>query len=595
MSQIEFTGVPLGSIANTLVFVQLNDVYQIDAAADYRQPDSLILPRVTTVVERLRQRWGDRLFVCLPGDFLAPSAMSQMYKGKQMVDVLNSIGVDFVCLGNHEFDVDTKDGLSRELLQRIDESRFRWICSNLDPDPAISGLRQKLLSFKVLGLSQDIDVVLIGLLGKMKDVPVTVEPAEAVGKIISDIAIYLTHEYPDRRTELFPIALTHQDVSGDRKLALAEKRLHLILGGHDHEVVEVPTSECVIAKACSNARTIRLNFIISLPSAVTEGALKVMDRKSVMAAVADELVDQCVAESIGIIFSAVADDDPIADALVETAGPVVHFVPGCNDTTFILSVGVKTDHPLFLERVPCSEATKNRIQDWVARANAESKPVSFAQRIGIAPTVLTLQDRAIRRESTNFGVLTAEVLRNCWTWCGHDTPPADVGLINGGTFRLDRDIQMGEWITQRTLCEIFYFENEIAEYTLTGRDLLDLLNNSHERRSSFSQQGDAEGDGQFVQIAGIRVACRNGRPIGSDKVSLVKAASVLELDRKYRVVTTDYLATRGPYAGLFRKPPIQTAPLKLRSLVAKFIDWILAEAQSGRLLDGSQGWVDADK
>jgi 2',3'-cyclic-nucleotide 2'-phosphodiesterase (5'-nucleotidase family) len=589
MAQVEFSGVPLGTIANTLVFVQLNDVYQIDAAADYRDPDSLILPRVATVVERLRKRWGDRVHLFVPGDFLAPSAMSLLYKGEQMVDVFNTMGVDLVCIGNHEFDVDTEETPHRELLKRIDESKFDWICSNieLDDDSAAEGLNQKLLSVKLLKLSEGTDVVLIGLLGKMKKVPVASEPAESVGQIISQISQYLTHQYPDRRSEFLFVALTHQDMKDDRELARSERRLHLILGGHDHEIAKVDAvSGCFIAKAQSNVRTIRLNFVISIPSMLIDPGSSAIGEKTMIAHVAEELVDQCVTTSIGEIFAAESDDDPIMEAVVETEGPVVHWSHGKNERTFILSVAIKTDHQMFLERVPCSPQTKERIEYWAAQANRKNP--FFTERLAKVPTTLTLQDHLIRSESTNFGKLTAELLRNCLRQ--REDTPADVGLINGGTFRLGRDIREGEWITGRTLSEIFYYENVIAEYRLSGRALLGLLNLCHERRPSSGQMSEAEGDGQFVQIAGILVACRRGVAISWDNVSFVKSGQPLELDREYSVVTTDYLATKGRYAKLFGKP-IREAPQKLRTLVANSLDWMLAEANSDWVR--SHGWVES--
>ena len=47
----------------------------------------------------------------LGGDYLSPSAIGtavvdgQPLAGRQMVDVLNHVGVDWAVLGNHEFDV----------------------------------------------------------------------------------------------------------------------------------------------------------------------------------------------------------------------------------------------------------------------------------------------------------------------------------------------------------------------------------------------------------------------------------------------------------------------------------------------------------
>jgi hypothetical protein len=96
---------PISIVANTALFVQLNDVYQINTSADYSDPSTLILPRIGTLVKRLReQHEHERL--CLPGDFLAPSSLSKQHKGEQMIDVLNAMDVDLVSLGDHEFERD---------------------------------------------------------------------------------------------------------------------------------------------------------------------------------------------------------------------------------------------------------------------------------------------------------------------------------------------------------------------------------------------------------------------------------------------------------------------------------------------------------
>jgi 2',3'-cyclic-nucleotide 2'-phosphodiesterase (5'-nucleotidase family) len=56
----------------------------------------------------------DKVLVILAGDFLAPSLLSSLDKGRGIVDCMNECGITHVCLGNHETDVPMKD-----LAQRI--------------------------------------------------------------------------------------------------------------------------------------------------------------------------------------------------------------------------------------------------------------------------------------------------------------------------------------------------------------------------------------------------------------------------------------------------------------------------------------------
>ena len=68
-----------------------------------------------------------RVICTLPGDFLSPCVISSIDGGKAMGDALNTVPVDYVCFGNHEFDW----GLARceELCAQCD---FPWIMSNAD-------------------------------------------------------------------------------------------------------------------------------------------------------------------------------------------------------------------------------------------------------------------------------------------------------------------------------------------------------------------------------------------------------------------------------------------------------------------------------
>ena len=56
----------------------------------------------------------------------SPSVETRTFRGKQMIDAWNQIGLDYSVLGNHEFDIKTE-----EILERIKESKFTWLGSNV--------------------------------------------------------------------------------------------------------------------------------------------------------------------------------------------------------------------------------------------------------------------------------------------------------------------------------------------------------------------------------------------------------------------------------------------------------------------------------
>jgi 5'-nucleotidase len=62
----------------------------------------------------------------LGGDTLSPSVETRTYRGAQMIDAWNAVGIDYAVLGNHEFDIKTA-----ELLERMKESRFQWLGANV--------------------------------------------------------------------------------------------------------------------------------------------------------------------------------------------------------------------------------------------------------------------------------------------------------------------------------------------------------------------------------------------------------------------------------------------------------------------------------
>ena len=109
------------------IFLQLNDVYEISPTENGKAGG---MARVATIRQKLLNE-NPNTYTVMSGDFLSPSVIGTLkyegkgIKGRQMVDVMNALGVNLVCFGNHEFDLDYVD-----LQARMDESKFEWISSN---------------------------------------------------------------------------------------------------------------------------------------------------------------------------------------------------------------------------------------------------------------------------------------------------------------------------------------------------------------------------------------------------------------------------------------------------------------------------------
>src|SRR5580765_1601149 len=132
-----------------LTFLQINDVYSttpVDGAGG--------LARVATIRRRLAAG-GRPVLMALAGDFLSPSVASSVFKGEQMVAALNAAGLDFATFGNHEFDF----GID-VLAQRMSESKFQWIVSNV-----LDARTGKPVGTSVPYVLRDIGSLKIGVIG----------------------------------------------------------------------------------------------------------------------------------------------------------------------------------------------------------------------------------------------------------------------------------------------------------------------------------------------------------------------------------------------------------------------------------------------
>ncbi|MEN5343202.1 5'-nucleotidase C-terminal domain-containing protein [Achromobacter mucicolens] len=94
-------------------------------------------------------------------------------------------------------------------------------------------------------------------------------------------------------------------------------------------------------------------------------------------------------------------------------------------------------------------------------------------------------------------------------------------------------------MSDRTLCDIFYHSNEVRSYTISGAALLAVLHNALVLRNRDAN----EGDGNFVQIAGLRARAAST----ITEVEIVDRQGMahrINPAEAYRVATTSYVATK---------------------------------------------------
>ena len=212
----------------------VNDVYELHN-----------LPRLRSLVRAKRAEHSGAFITTMNGDFVSPSILSGLDKGQGMVEALNSVPISHCCFGNHEADIQLAD-----LAERTVQFRGMWLNSNL-PD-----FRPKLPPYDVVEVATPSGIIRVGLIGLLTSEHGVFRKDRFRGLAIEDTLVAAARWSDLLRTShgvRHVIALTHQSVGADEVLAQSGS-VDLILGGHEHEIMEVrPAGGAPIVKGGSDA------------------------------------------------------------------------------------------------------------------------------------------------------------------------------------------------------------------------------------------------------------------------------------------------------------------------------------------------------
>jgi len=259
--------VPPGAIDPEVevTLLQMNDVYEITPLGDQGG-----LARVATLKQELKAANPDT-YALIAGDLLSPSAVGlariddNRLSGKQMVASLNTMGLDYATFGNHEFDI-----LETELSARLQESRFTWFSSNVtradgNPFPGVP-------PHVTFDVSQAAGSVRVGMFALTLD--------SSRGDWVRydmDLAGVAREQVRLLREDMgasIVIALTHLELRQDILIAESVAGIDLILGGHEHENIQIRRGPhfTPIVKADANARSVYIHHLKYHPGS---GALSI--------------------------------------------------------------------------------------------------------------------------------------------------------------------------------------------------------------------------------------------------------------------------------------------------------------------------------
>jgi 5'-nucleotidase len=233
-----------------LTIVHFNDVYEIGPGEGGRVGG---LARVATVIKDLR-RTNSPVVVTLGGDYLSPSSLSiprvdgEPIAGRQMVDVLNALGLEWATLGNHEFDLS-----EAAFRARLTQGKFPIISSNITD--ANGKLFANMQEFAIVPVKVGGGTFKLGLIGlTMQSDPKT---WVRYGPVVEGAKAAIAKLRAAGRVDAI-IALTHLPMAEDQALVTAVPEIDLVLGGHEHEnflLYRGPNLTPII-KADANVRTV---------------------------------------------------------------------------------------------------------------------------------------------------------------------------------------------------------------------------------------------------------------------------------------------------------------------------------------------------
>lgn len=241
-----------------VIFLQVNDVYEIAPLEGGKVGG---MSRVATLRKQLLAENPNTLTV-LAGDFLNPSVIATLpydenekIKGRHMVDVMNHTGIDLVCFGNHEFDIK-----ENELQQRLDESQFQWVSTDVFhkteegvfPFHKMRNGKKEYIPETWTWEVKDADgtKIKIGFFSACIDA----NPVEYVSYKNPYFEAENACKKLKNETDVV-FGLTHLDIKQDLELAALVPDVPLIMGGHNHDNMIHKVENVVITKADANAKT----------------------------------------------------------------------------------------------------------------------------------------------------------------------------------------------------------------------------------------------------------------------------------------------------------------------------------------------------
>eukprot|EP00727_Mastigamoeba_balamuthi_P004485 m51a1_g14034 hypothetical protein (596) ;mRNA; f:1161855-1164043 len=472
-------------------------------------------PWMTACQRRLEQNAVDNLVLDAGDIMLGAPPISQMVDGRSSVDYFNLRGVRAIALGNHEFDKGPD-----VIAQRRNQSSFKWLSANIVKSGTQWEHPDYVEPYAVFTLPHT--GVRVGVIGVTTPVtPLIVLSKWVKGLEFKDPVEAIENVYPEvEAVSDFIIVLAHigfddykpADVNYDGTKTIAQKLIALnisvdmIISGHDHRYAYSPYSY---------------------------GQTRVVEAG-------------CYSNDIGQLL--VNFDNETRDISYDKY-PY---------TLFFLSTKARKHVCSDLE---WDNATQELVDRWYSRI----KP--YVERVVGVSTVSLTRDGC----SGGLGECTmGNLIANGMLWFGDlkDDGKVDgsvqIAMTNFGGLRADIALDKGQTshrIQYGELLTVVPFGNAITYITLTGAQVRDLV-------TAWVQNEGAAA--KPLATAGLSFKYWASAGGNATVWSIEVGGQKLDLARKYRVVTTNFVAGGGDGWPLFANLPntTETDMLDIESLTS---------------------------
>lgn len=437
------------------VILAVNDIYRLKGIDGGRAGG---MHRLRGLRAELEIATPDMLFIH-GGDFLSPSFLGRTYKGAQMIDLMNVMDGDpragrfdermFVAFGNHEFD-DTHCGKAGPLAELVTRSEFTWLASNFDFAGCehLSALHgnANIAAAKVVE-SGGLRIGLYGVsLAQPNYAAVIRDPVAVSCRQVADLrargvdAVVAVTHLP-WRTDLELLGLAPDGTAVPAGKRTCADTPDVILGGHDHDAMALPSRAPRLFKADADAVSAQ---VVEL-EVTDSGEVRVTGRL--------------------VYLNQDRPADPLAERL---ADQWLHR----HDERFCLR-----------------DCIGRAADDLRQCLSAVTGGACLRQPIARTADTIVTEELLNRSQETGFGDWLADQVR--------EVSGALVAFLNAGGIRLNYDIAAGTVVTRRHLEQMFPFKNKLAVRAVPGGDLWRAVRHSVRRRGEGAW---AHFSGMVVQL-----------------------------------------------------------------------------------------------